>query len=289
MDSNTSITPSDEIDLLDLLVTMAESWKLLVLVPLLVGVLVFSIGTITAQNTYQSNSVLKTSKNTDYVVGLYSNTVLDPLLDEFGFISKAKGNVELARGALAGNISHTINRNASAITISIKAESPEMAQNLNARIVKNLIELNNPRGNEKQTILKALEQHQKGLDLAQKAVDGLIQSFSEQGVDLEKAQARLGSSYGLLQSERNRILELEKELLGIGAEAYIQAPNLPVSPMGKGRAIPTLVSVLVSGFLLLVFVFLRKIIRTASTNPHSAAKLAQIRQAFGLSARPNQG
>jgi len=289
MDSNNSITPSDEIDLLDLLVTMAESWKLLVLVPVLVGVLVFSIGTITAQNTYQSNSVLKTSKNTDYVVWLYSNTVLDPLLDEYGFTAKAKGNVELARKTLAGGISYSINRNASAITISVNADSPEMAQSLNARIVKNLIELNNPRGNEKQTILKALEQHQKGMDLAQKAVDGLIQSFSEQGVDLEKAQARLASSYGLLQSERNRILELEKELLGIGAEAFIQAPDLPVSPLGKGRAIPSLVSVLVTGVFLMVFVFLRKIIHTASTNPHSAAKLAQIRQAFGLSARPKQG
>ena len=149
--------------------------------------------------------------------------------------------------------------------------------------------MNNPRGNEKETLLKAIEQHQKGFDLAQKAVDGLIQTFSEQGIDFDKAQSRLGQAYSLLQSERNRLLELEKELLGIGAEAFIQAPNLPVSPEGKGRAIPSLVSALVTGFLLLVFVFLRKIIRTASTNPHSAAKLAQIRQALGLSARPKQG
>jgi hypothetical protein len=285
MDLNTA-TPSDEIDLLDLLVTVAESWKLLVFVPLAVGISVFSLFSLFAQNTFQSNSVLKIFKDTDYVAGLYSNTVLDPLLDEFGFIAKAKGNVESARGALAGSITHTINRNATAITISVKANSPEMAQNLNARIVKNLIELNNPRGNEKEILLKTVEQHKLGFELGQKAIEGLIRSFSEKGLDVEQAQARLAQAYSLLQTERNLGLESEKKLLGIGAEAFIQAPNLPVSPQGKGRAIPSLVAVLVTGFLLLIFVFIRKIIRTASTNPESAAKLAQIRQAFGLSAGP---
>jgi LPS O-antigen subunit length determinant protein (WzzB/FepE family) len=285
-DHPTPAPADDEIDLLDLLVTVAESWKLLVFVPLLVGISVFSLFSLIAQNTFQSNSVLKIYKDTDYVAGLYSNTVLDPLLDEFGFIAKAKGNVESARGALAGSISHTINRNATAITISVKADSPEMAQNLNARIVKNLIELNNPRGNEKEILLKAVEQHKLGFELGQKAIEGLIRSFSEKGLDLEQAQARLAQAYSLLQAERNLGLESEKKLLGIGAEAFIQAPNLPVSPLGKGRAIPSLVAVLVTGFLLLVFVFIRKIIRTASTNPESAVKLAQIRQAFGLSAGP---
>jgi hypothetical protein len=41
------------------------------------------------------------------------------------------------------------------------------------------------------------------------------------------------------------------------------------------------ISVLASGFALLLFVFIRQAVRNAGTNPESAAKLARIRQALG--------
>jgi hypothetical protein len=42
-------------------------------------------------------------------------------------------------------------------------------------------------------------------------------------------------------------------------------------------------AVLASGFALLLFVFIRKALLNAGTNPESAAKIARIKQSFGFS------
>jgi uncharacterized protein involved in exopolysaccharide biosynthesis len=75
----------DEIDLLDLLVTVAESWKLLIFVPLLVGVLTFATVS-TYQVSYQSNAILRLSEQE--VAVLHSAPVLDPLLEPFGYMGQ---------------------------------------------------------------------------------------------------------------------------------------------------------------------------------------------------------
>ena len=57
-DHPTTAYADDEIDLLDLLVTIAESWKLLVFVPLLVGALTATVTTF-FKPTYQSTAIVR--------------------------------------------------------------------------------------------------------------------------------------------------------------------------------------------------------------------------------------
>jgi hypothetical protein len=288
MDSNTA-NPSDEIDLLDILVTVAESWKLLVVAPLIAGALTFVLATVVSENEYQSIAILKLDKDSDYPSTLKSADVIDPLLDPYGYLKASKGNIEVARKLIESDISFSTNRGGSSMTVSVLSSSPENAQSLNEKLTKSAIELNNPRGNQKDALNNAIQKHRETYDVAKDSIDRLVNSFSDRGLNEEAARSSLGSFYSVMQSERNRMLELEKELIGKGDEVFLQRPTLPKEPAAKGRTLRALIVALGSGFLLLVFVFIRKVVRNASTNPESAAKLVQIRQAFGLSARSKQG
>ena len=93
-DHPTPAHADDEIDLLDLLVTIAESWKLLFFVPLLVGALTATV-TSFYKPSYQSTAIVRLTEEEAAV--LHSAAVLDPLLESFGYTQKANGNLESAR------------------------------------------------------------------------------------------------------------------------------------------------------------------------------------------------
>ena len=87
----------------------------------------------------------------------------------------------------------------------------------------------------------------------------------------------------LILENKQKIQDFKRQLSSKGAEVFVQTPTLPQKPMPRKRAITTVIAMLASGFALLLFVFIRKALQNAGTNPESAAKIVRIQQAFGFS------
>jgi hypothetical protein len=97
----------DEISLLDLLVTLAESWKLLVFGPLLIGVLSGALSFL-LPNTYESVAIARLTE--EEVALIHAAPVLDPLVEKFGYLERADGIREDARSALKKDLAYTADK-----------------------------------------------------------------------------------------------------------------------------------------------------------------------------------
>jgi uncharacterized protein involved in exopolysaccharide biosynthesis len=78
----------DEISLLDILVTLAESWKLLVFGPLIAGVLAGGLSFLWPK-TFESVAIVRMTE--EEVALLHAAPVLDPLIEKFGLLAEADG------------------------------------------------------------------------------------------------------------------------------------------------------------------------------------------------------
>ena len=273
----------DEIDLLDLLVTVAESWKLLIFVPLLVGALT-AVGTTFFQLSYQSNSILRLTE--EEVAVLHSAPVLDPLLEPFGYLARADGVQEDAREALKMDLTSSVDKRTKLVSISAKASSPETAQQMSSQAVVRLLEELTPKGQRKTSIVQSIEIHEEAVAAAKDSFEKLIEAFPKGSMTLSNPDQRVNSIaalVALILENKQKIQDFKQQLLPKGAEVFVQTPTLPQKPMPRKRAITTVIAMLASGFALLLFVFIRKALQNAGINPESAAKIVRIKQAFGFS------
>lgn len=279
----TPIQAEDEIDLLDLLVTIAESWKLLLFVPLLVGAMTATIATFFPP-TYQSSAIVRLAE--EEVAVLHSAAVLDPLLEPFAYSQKAQGILEDARQALKQDLSYSTDKRTKLVTISAKAASPEQAQQLNTQAIARLLDELTPKGQEKANIEALMAIRQQAADLAEQSLAQFRDTSAAPPTSPAQAAENTGQLIQLVMENRQEVQVLKRLLLPKGAELFVQPPTLPQKPLQRKVALISLLVVLASGFALLLFVFIRSALKAASNNPESAAKLARIHQALRLKARP---
>jgi uncharacterized protein involved in exopolysaccharide biosynthesis len=270
----TPIPADDEIDLLDLLVTIAESWKLLLFVPLLVGVMAATIATY-FKPIYQSSAIVRLAE--EEVAVLHSAAVLDPLLEPFAYRQKAKGVVEDARQALKQDLTYNTDKRTKLVTISAKAASPELAQQLNTRAIALLLDELTPKGQDKANIEVLMAIRQQAADVAE-------QSFARLQVN-EAAEKMMSELIRLVAENKQEVQALKRLLLPKGAELFVQSPTLPQRPLPRKTPMIGISAMVGTGFVLILFVFLRKAFKNAALNPDSANKITRIRQAFHLKAQ----
>jgi uncharacterized protein involved in exopolysaccharide biosynthesis len=282
MDPTAYPTQDDEIDLLDLLVTIAESWKLMVFGPLLAGAAAFGVATLVKPVEYQSTAILRLAE--DEAAVLHSATVLDPLLEPFGYLSKENGFLEDARAELKKDLSQSADKRTKLVTISAKARSPEQAQQLNNQAIQLLLAELTPKGQAKVHVLQSIQLRQEAVAVAEQSFAKMIESVGPNGMSANATGlvSNLTELVTFVQTNKQEIQTLQISLQPKGAEVFVQPATLPQKPLPKKLALVAVVAVLASGFALLLFVFVRKAWANAGSNPESAAKLAAIRRSLGL-------
>ncbi len=77
-------------------------------------------------------------------------------------------------------------------------------------------------------------------------------------------------------------IELKKVLVVRGDEVYVQRPSLPQHKVSPKHSVVVLIAVVVSGFVLLMFVLIRKSWISALQDAETASKLASIKRSLGL-------
>jgi predicted XRE-type DNA-binding protein len=283
--------PDDEIDLLDLLVTISENIKLLVLGPLVAGLLALGVA-FTLPQSFQSQAMINsgfevTSSDgrTNFsgvrpellVAMAHTSAVLEPVRQQIGFMPEA--STELALNELRVSIKASLGRADKLVTITVTAPSAEQAQRTNQALLAELFKQSQPRGADLARLNAKLQFEKEALGNALKLEQELI-AIIKSGKDSDtttyvNVSRMKGAHFDAIQS-------LESQLQGLAETALMQPATLPEKPLSNNKAQLAIVTTFATAFALLLFVFIRKALLSAAANPKTAAKLASIRRAFRL-------
>lgn len=274
----------DEIDLLDLLVTVAENIKLLILGPLLVGALAFAV-VFFWPATYTSGFTLQAQKKAGTVElltpALVNQLVTSPaVLADAAKALQSSGQGDWAALLQSDAVSSQVPRNTTHVQVTVKTQDPQAAQAVAQALLKATLDNSHPEGDDLKALEAALEKDKAALAnarLMEARIGATINSTDK--VDPVLAQAYM-TLLGTLPSFISTLEVSESKLKGLMDADVVSAPA-PASVNKPKAKVVTAVAILATGFALLLWVFVRKAFQGAAINPESAAKLARIRQALG--------
>lgn len=279
-------TTAEEVSLLDLLVTLAENARLLVIGPLLVGLCALALGFALPQ-TFQSVAVLQAEQATASL--MTTAAVLDPVAAGLG-IDKEDG-VEGARGTLRENIKVAVGRNDKLLTLTVSAPTPQQAQATANALLEQTYLQSRPKGSVGKRLAAQLAEAQGRLKNAESAAVGTLKRIetssvgSASGSELARGYAELLT---VTSAAQGQVSALETQLEGLSEAQLVQAPTLPQKASQPKKALMAIGATLGTGLLLLLFIFVRQALRTTATDAEAAGKLARIRRALGLKPRAAQ-
>ena len=273
--------PEAEISLLDLLVTLADNVKLLILGPLAAGLTALAIAFALPQ-TFESVAILPGDQTTVSVMN--STAVLDPVIMSLG-LNKDE-TLQEARLALRGQIKAAVGRD-KLLTLTVSDTNPQQAQATAQMLLTATYDQLRPRDSNKARIERQLVEAQSRLENSQIAAAGLLRMLERQysaeglskvgGTELPRSYAEL---LGAASAAQAQVLGLEAQLEGMTDSQLVQAPTLPEKAAGPKKGMIAVGATLATGFLLLLLVFIRNGLLSAEADPASAAKLARIRRAL---------
>ena len=277
---NETIQPvqQEEIDLLGILVTLAENIKLLILGPLLVGICALGIAYIVPQ-TFESIAVLKAEQATASL--MTTAAVLNPVAAELGLTQE--DSPEEARRRLREQIKVAVGRNDKLLTLTVSAPTPHQAQIVADAVLRQTYQQSRPKASE----LARLEVQLKGAEAriknAEDAAGALLKRMELSGAG---GGAELARGYGELltvaAAAQKQVAELQALIEGLTDAQLVQAPTLPQKASKPKKGLIAIGATLAAGLALMLFVFVRQAVRGAAKDADAASKLARIRRALAL-------
>ena len=264
-------TDGDEINLLELLVVIAENLKLLILGPLIAAAIAWGIASYQISPVYESISVIiAPQRSNPQVIARLAQSA-----DTLAAVSKALG--------IPANASAAVGRQDNLITLTTYSATAEQAQALNNAIwVQVFAQTQQPtdKAQQLQTRLKILQESLAASSTLEQATAKQLASGQ-----ITEATARLYSEIQNATAQRIRdIADLEAELSGLSSNNLIQQATLSTAPSKPKKTLITAVTFLATGMALLIFVFTRQAMRNASQNPEQAETLRRLRAALGMKA-----
>ncbi len=271
----------DEISLLDILVTLAESWKLLVFGPLVAAVMAGALSFLWPK-TFESVAIVRLAETE--VALISAAPVLDSLIDKFALLPEFDGNVDDARAYLAKKITVKFDKKTGLITITAAAATPQHAQEMSKAAIDTLLLELLPKGKSKNQIEQTILSNQRIIDNSTDALARLKKQIA-QSVQSELSLDVVMKHYASLNAEVARKelenIELNKSLTVKGEEVFVQRPSLPQNKTSPKRSLVVMLAALASVFALLVFVFVREAWRSAAQGTEAAFKIARIKRLLG--------
>ncbi len=279
--------PDAEISLLDLLATLADNAKLLILGPLTVGLVALAIA-FAWPETFESVAILQAEPATASLIT--TAAVLDPAVASLG---REQGqSVEEARKALLGRVKTASGRTDKLLTITVSGATPQQAQATATALLAAVQAQSRPTGGSKLRLEAQLADTKIRQEKAIRAGDILLPVLESingrqvlpggSGAELVKGYTELLNTVSAAQSQA---LVIQAQLEGLTDSQLVQAPTLPEKAVSPKKGMIAVGATLATGFFLLLLVFVRNGLRSAETDPASAVKLARIRRA--LSVRTN--
>jgi capsular polysaccharide biosynthesis protein len=263
----------DEISLLDILQVVADNLRLLVIGPFLAGLLALA-GASFWPKTYESTAILRADQTTASV--MLSAAVLDPIARNMGYATTM--STDEARVKLAQQIKASINAKDKLLTLTVQANSPQVAQALAQAVLQQTYSQSQPRDSEKLRLQKQLVQAQAREKEATQTAQLLARKLDEAGgAGASEVAQGYAQMIGVVKDSQNIQAEIEQKLQGLDASALVQDPTLPTKHVTPKLNLICIMTALTTGFALLLFVFIRQALRKASQDNEYAQKLAALK------------
>lgn len=273
-----------EISLLDLLVTLADNAKLLILGPLAVGLVALAVAFVLPKR-FESVAILQAEPVTASLIA--TAAVLDPAAASLGLTQNQ--SIEDAREALRGRVKTASGRTDKLLTITVSGATPSQAQDAAKAVLAATYAQSRPTGATKARLEAQLADSKNRLESAQIAGNTVRAIFDNTYVaakvlkvgvgDLPRDYAELLNAISVAQAQ---VLLVEAQLEGLTDSQLVQPLTLPENAVSPRKGMIAVGATLASGFLLLLFVFVRNGLRSAEADPASAIKLARIRRALSF-------
>ena len=273
---------ADEISLLDVLLVVADNLKLLILGPLLIGLLALG-GAYLLPQKYISEAYLGLgagAKGVDAV--MHSPLVLDSVHKKFypqEPLTNAERKIFGSRFKIVGL---TKKDEAPFSVLQVEDDDPQRAQAIAESLIAAWLESTLPMPDTKQELERKLAQTQAALTEVSLMIDRLTDESAK--VSVPTLQYDIATPMVQLLNIRNgqldEIKNIQLSLKGASPDVVISKPSLPTEPASKKKALIAIGATLASGFVLLVFVFVRQSLRNAKKMPDTAEKLTQLGQAW---------
>ncbi|MBP8205513.1 MAG: lipopolysaccharide biosynthesis protein, partial [Giesbergeria sp.] len=263
---------------LDILVTLAENIKLLILGPLFVGICALGIAYIVPQ-TFESIAVLKAEQATASLMTTAS--VLDPVAADLG-LTKVD-SAEEARKLLREQIKVSVGRNDKLLTLTVSAPAPQQAQAIANAVLQQTYVQSRPKGSDLTRLEIQLKDAKARTKSAEDAAGALLKRMESNGAAGSTESARgYAELLNVAAAAQNQVAALQAQLEGLTDAQLIQAPTLPEKASKPKKGLIAIGATLAAGLALMLFVFVRQAVRGAAKDAGAASKMARIRRALAL-------
>ena len=273
------------VGLLDLLLVVAESLKLLLLGPVVVGLFAFGVGFVLPQSFVSQAILLIPSTNSPSAAQaasmMTSPLVLDPVISSSDLFKDMP--IQNARVDLAEKIKATLGKDG-LLRLHVTANDPKHAQDLSNAVIDVWLRSTVPGPQDRADLEKRLSYASNALA----SVSTLLEKLSVEGaVNLGRPLTRGEAGTGLvavgeLQARYlNEVISIPRALQGLSRDVVKQPPTLPTEPVAPKKSLIAVITAMGTGFVLLFFVFVRQAWRKTKQDPDAAPKLARLRVAFG--------
>jgi hypothetical protein len=279
----------DEVSLLDLLVVIAESWVILLVVPVIAAMLAFASFTLLDDPEHEAQAILRLSKEDAAL--LTSARVLDPAIVQSGWLERYSGRVSLARERLIASISTSPVEDTGTYRLTLSANSPETATATLQVIIASLIENSAPSADSRELLELRLSNLKRSHEVGQASLMRINSLFDVVTAEaLQSGTIELGSLGASIASLVSQISTTEEAIWrtsmaldgSISASDVVQPPVVTVPASFRSSALRSILVGAGVGFVLLIVVFARAGLRSAASDPVSLSKVNRIRRAFWL-------
>ena len=284
-------TQENQATLLDLVLVLAENIKLLVFGPLAIGVIALLAGFALPQS-FTSQAILFSPPSQAFPAlasplsqaasMMTSPLVLDPVIHS---LSGAGGiSIENARAKLASQIKVAFGKD-TLLRLDVTAGQPEEAQKIANLIIDAYLKSTAPGELDRADLEKKLVYAKRSLD----AISKSLERITANGISILNKPITLGAAgtsviaLGELQARYlGEVLSIPRAIQGLSRDVVIQLPTLPTEAVAPKKGLIAILSVLVSGFSLLIWIFVRKAWVNTQNDPVVAVKQARVRAALGF-------
>jgi capsular polysaccharide biosynthesis protein len=276
MTDTSNYIEEDDISLLDLLQTIVDNLRLLVIGPTVAGLLALAAASFWPK-TYESTAILKAEPITATI--MLSAAVLDPIASSLGYTPQMP--VDDARTKLKEQIKANINAKDKLLTLTAQANTPQAAQALAQAVLQQTYTRSQPRDSEKLRLQKQLAQAQAREKEATQTAQLLGRKLDAAGsTGASEVAQGYAQMVGVVKESQNTQIDIERQLQGLDASALVQEATLPNKHATPKRSLVAIIYALAAGFALLLFVFIRQALRSASQNEESAQKINALQTAW---------
>ena len=280
-DSQSNAVEQAELNVLDIMITLVENFKLLIIGPLLVGVCALGLGFMLPK-TFESVAVLQADQSTASL--MTTAAVLDPVAIKLGIHKDA--SAEDARRELQQSVKTVVGKSDKLLTLTVLAPTPHQAQAKANALLEQTYVQSRPKGSVRARLELQLADVTKRLKDSKTAADNLFErlgsttaSSVNNGTELARGYADL---LNVMTGAQRQSSELQTQLEGLSESQLVQAPTRPQKPSQPKKALLAIGATLATGLALLLFVFMRQALRNTAKDAESAGKLGRIRRALGL-------